>query len=352
MTKHRYRKLLIRILIITTIIGGGFTLWIEGNDADKGQVSTQRLSDEVVLPGGMPIGIYLETEGVLVLGTENIENVEGIFCEPAAYLIKKGDYIVGFNRKTITSKKDLLEEVKKIQHEDVVLTVRRKEETIDIKIEPVKVSEQEYKLGIWVRDNVQGLGTMTYLTVNSEFGALGHGIHDVDTNELVEISSGQLYRTSIRSVQKGKTGTPGGLEGIIVYNNYNVLGTITKNTDVGIFGTVDRIEDLFEEQEAVAICEKEDIKPGKATIRCTVDGKIEEYDIEIVRTELYNRNVNKGIFLKVTDERLLEMTGGIVQGMSGSPILQDGKIVGAVTHVLVNDPTSGYGIFIEDMLKQ
>ena len=122
-------------------------------------------------------------------------------------------------------------------------------------------------------------------------------------------------------------------------------------TGAGIFGTIDRIEDLFEEQDAVGICKKEDIKNGKATIRCTIDGKLEEYEIEIVRTELYNRNVNKGIFLKVTDPRLLELTGGIVQGMSGSPILQNGKIVGAVTHVLVNDPTRGYGIFIENMLE-
>ncbi len=352
MTKKRYRKILLRILVIVTTICGGITFETINGNTDKSQVSTQNLSEKLLIPGGMPIGIYMETDGVLVLGTENMEGFDGLFYEPAQYLVKEGDYIVGFNNKSITCKKDLLEEVDQLDEDEVVLTVRRNEEQIDVKIHPVQISEKEYKLGIWVRDNAQGLGTMTFLTTNSEFGALGHGIHDVDTNDLLEISEGKLYRTSIRSVQKGKSGTPGGLEGIIVYNDYNVLGTIEKNTNAGIFGSVDKIETLFEDQEPVEICEKEDIKVGKATIRCTVDGNLGEYDVEIIRVELYNRNVNKGIVLKVTDPQLLELTGGIVQGMSGSPILQDGKIVGAVTHVFVNDPTSGYGIFIENMLEQ
>ena len=352
MTKNGYRKFLIIVLLIGTIVGGSVSVWNIRHNIEKQEVSTGRLSEEMLIPGGMPIGIYLETDGVLVLGTENMEGLDGLFYEPAEYLVKEGDYIVGFNHKEVTSKRELIEEVENLDAKEVVLTIRRNEEEMDVKINPVEVQADEYKLGIWVRDNAQGLGTMTYLDTNSEFGALGHGIHDVDTDKLLEISEGKLYKTSIRSVQKGKVGTPGGLEGLIVYNDYNILGEITKNTEVGIFGRVDNIPALFENQEPVEICKKEDIKPGKATIRCTVDGTLKEYEVEIIRVELYNRDVNKGIVLKVTDKKLLELTGGIVQGMSGSPILQDGKIVGAVTHVFVNDPTSGYGIFIENMLEQ
>ena len=215
----------------------------------------------------------------------------------------------------------------------------------------MQTDTDKYMLGIWVRDNAQGLGTVTYLDVNSRFGALGHGIHDVDTNELLDISEGTLYVTSIKDIQKGEDGIPGGLEGIIVYNNYNILGTITDNTEAGIFGKIDRIDALFTDQTPVSTLAKEEIKEGPAVIRCAVEGKVKEYDIEITGVDIRTEEVNKGIVLEVTDEELLKVTGGIVQGMSGSPILQDGKLVGAVTHVFVNNPTIGYGIFIENMLK-
>ena len=190
------------------------------------------------------------------------------------------------------------------------------------------------------------------MDAKSRFGALGHGIHDIDTNELLDISGGTLYTTSIKDIQKGEDGIPGGMEGIIIYNNYNVLGSITRNSEAGIFGTIDRIDALFSDQTPVSTAAKEEIKEGPAIIRCAVEGKVKEYEVEITGVDLGTSEVNKGIILKVTDEKLLEVTGGIVQGMSGSPILQDGKIVGAVTHVFVNNPTKGYGIFIENMLKQ
>ena len=201
-----------------------------------------------------------------------------------------------------------------------------------------------------MRDNTQGLGTVTYLDANSRFGALGHGIHDVDTSKLLEIEGGTVYTTSVKDIQKGKTGTPGGMEGIIVYNNYNILGKITKNTEAGIFGTIQRIDTLFSDQTPVEAAGKEEIKEGPATILCAAEGEVKEYKIEIEKVDIHSKEINKGIILRVTDERLLDVTGGIVQGMSGSPILQDGKLVGAVTHVFVNDPTRGYGIFIENML--
>ncbi len=239
-----------------------------------------------------------------------------------------------------------------LDSDDVVLEIRRNNEKIQVKTEAVKAGADEYKLGIWVRDNAQGLGTVTFLDAQSRFGALGHGIHDVDTNELLRISGGTLYTTSIKDIQKGADGVPGGMEGIIIYNNYNILGSITKNTDAGIFGVIDRIDTLFSDQTPVRVAKKEEIKEGPATIRCAVEGKVREYDVEITGIDFTTPEVNKGIILKVTDKELLKVTGGIVQGMSGSPILQEGKIIGAVTHVFVNNPAKGYGIFIENMLDQ
>ena len=210
---------------------------------------------------------------------------------------------------------------------------------------------EEYKLGIWVRDNAQGLGTVTFLNGDSRFGALGHGIHDMDTGKLLAISRGTLYSTSIKDIQKGADGTPGGMEGIIIYNNYNVLGTIEQNTEEGIYGEIGRIDTLFSDQAPVETAAKEEIREGAATIRCAVEGEVKEYDIEITKIDTHAKEANKGLEIRVTDQDLLSVTGGIVQGMSGSPILQDGKLVGAVTHVFVSDPARGYGIFIENMLK-
>lgn len=334
--RKKYRIGLIRIFMVIFAVCTSATAWKITGEKKKSEVSTSRLSEEMVIPGGMPIGIYLETEGVLVLGTEKMECTDGVCHEPAEYVVREGDYIVAFNHEEVENKKELVQCVSRLDNRDVILTIRRSGEEMDVKIRPAEVKNGEYKLGIWVRDNAQGLGTLTYLTAESSFGALGHGIHDTDTDVLLDISGGNVYKTTIRGVHKGEAGSPGGLEGIIVYNPYNVLGTITDNTETGIYGTIDKIDALFADQEPVKICKKEDIRTGKATILCTVDGERREYEIELERIELYSRNANKGIVLKVTDEELLQATGGIVQGMSGSPILQDGKIIGAVTHVCVN----------------
>ncbi len=351
MRKWWYRRILIMILLLSMTMGTGFGVQKKQEEEENQQVSTQSIDSEMVILGGAPIGIYMEMDGVLVLATECIECVDGNQYEPAKNLVKSGDYIVGMNGETISNKKELVQAVSKLQSSEVILSLRRDEEYIDVKMQSVEVGNNKYKLGIWVKDNVQGLGTLTYVTTSGEFGALGHGIHDADTEELLEISEGTVYETSIIGVQKGQKGEPGGLEGVIIYNSYNILGMIEKNTDNGIYGTLENIDKILDEQELVEVCKKDDIKIGDATIRCTVDGKIREYDIKIKNVDYYTGNVNKGIIIEIVDEELLELTGGIVQGMSGSPILQNGKIVGAVTHVLVNDPTRGYGIFIEDMLE-
>ena len=351
MTVRWYRRMLIILLVFAVTVGGSYCFLQIKREELKKEVSAGTGSENLLIPGGMPIGIYMETDGVMVLGTDEIKSSDGSSTSPAKHLVKDGDYIVGIDEEEVENKQELIEVMQNMSKKTVILHLRRKMEYINVKIHPAKDEEGKYKLGIWVRDNVQGLGTITFLNANSEFGALGHGIHDVDTSELLEISEGTLYETSIQNIKKGQNGSPGGMEGIIVYNHYNVLGSITSNTETGIYGKIDRVDKVFKNQEAYPAASKEEIKTGKAYIRCAVSGEVKDYEIQITKIDLHPGEVNKGIEIRVTDEELLRITGGIVQGMSGSPILQDGKIVGAVTHVFVQDSTKGYGIFIENMLE-
>ncbi|HJD04291.1 MAG TPA: SpoIVB peptidase [Candidatus Mediterraneibacter caccogallinarum] len=322
------------------------------NRLQQAEASAGGAGNRTVLLGGMPVGIYMETDGVMVLSTESLEGVDGEEHEPAAGIVRTGDYITAVNEKEISGKSELLEAVDDLDSGSVVLTLRRSGETMDVRIRPVECAPDDYKLGIWVRDNVQGLGTVTFLTEQSRFGALGHGIHDTDTNVLMTISDGTLYKTSIQDVIKGADGSPGTMEGIIVYNNYNVLGTIDKNTEAGIYGTVDRIDELFEEQIPIETASAGEIVTGDALMRCFVDNEVKDYKIQVTDIDTSGSEINKGLVIQVTDPELLEKTGGIIQGMSGSPIIQNGKLIGAVTHVFVQDSTKGYGIFIENMLNQ
>lgn len=318
----------------------------------QAEASMDSGAGDTVLLGGMPVGIYMETDGVMVLSTERIRGTDGREYEPAASIVQSGDYITAVNGQAISGKSELLDMMEHLDEDKVVLTLRRDGETLDVGIRPVEYASDEYRLGIWVRDNVQGLGTITFLTEQSRFGALGHGIHDADTSVLMSISGGTLYRTSIQDITKGASGSPGTMEGIIVYNSYNALGTIDKNTDAGIYGTVEKIDELFEEQIPIRTASKEEIETGPATIRCFLDNKLQEYDIEVTDIDMTGKEINKGLVIQITDPELLEKTGGIIQGMSGSPIIQKGKLIGAVTHVFVQDSTKGYGIFIENMLNQ
>lgn len=351
MRTYWYRRILMIILIASVSLGTGYSLKkVQKNEFGQ-EVSSGTIAPDMVIPGGMPIGIYLETDGVMVLGTDKISSADGGSLEPALHLVKTGDYIVACNGTKIRSKKELQNAVKSLKNEEAILKIRRKGKYMEVKIKPAMNKRNEKKLGIWVRDNAQGLGTVTFLNADSKFGALGHGIHDTDTNTLMEIKNGKVYDTSIRNIQKGKNGEPGGIEGVIVYNRYNVLGSIEKNTDCGIFGKINRIDTLFPAQTPMEIASEKEIEKGDATIRCNIDGQVKDYKIRITKTDKYSREENKGLEIEVTDPKLLEITGGIIQGMSGAPIIQNGKIAGAVTHVFINDPTKGYGIFIENMLK-
>lgn len=315
------------------------------------EVEVEVIEDEKLIPVGIPIGIYVKTEGVLVVGVGEFQGQDGMKRSPARYLLKTGDYILKVNGQDVLSKADFMDRVSQSGGEEMLLTVCREGENFEVRTCPLLNESGEYKLGIWIRDNAQGVGTLTFVDKDGDFGALGHGINDVDTSELLELECGTLYHTDIISIRKGVSGTPGEMTGLIDYNKENILGDITVNSAEGIFGTCnDRLRGQLKCQ-ALPIALKQELKEGPAQILCTVEGYTKAYDIEITDLNLDYDNVNRGITLKITDERLLDKTGGIVQGMSGAPIIQDGKLAGAVTHVLVQDATKGYGIFIENMLK-
>ena len=302
-----------------------------------------------VYASGNTVGIYMETEGVLIIDTGEIMTEQGTSQDPAKNIVKPGDYIVAFNEQKVTSKQELIEDISHLDGDDVTLDLLREGQEVPVSLTPVKDTNGDYKLGIWVRDNTQGIGTLTFVDKEGNYGALGHGISDVDTGELLHISEGSLYQAEVLGIQKGESGSPGELSGLIRYEPGRVLGNIDINSKNGIYGHISAgKEGMFLKKMPVAY--KQELKTGPASLLCCVNGKVQEYQAEITRIDMNHEDTNKSFVLHVTDPELLEATGGIVQGMSGSPIIQDGKLVGAVTHVLVNDPTRGYGIFIENML--
>ena len=308
-------------------------------------------SDRYATPCGTPIGIYLKSDGIMVIGTGEIINEAGNPVEPAFGILKSGDYIESANGLKLETKDDLIETVNTCNGESVQMVVRRNGNLLNLEVEPVQAEDGSYKLGAWVRDDTQGIGTMTYVTEDHSFGALGHGISDSDTGQLVAVEDGELYETEILGIEKGKSGNPGVMSGVIYYGPGTKLGEVTANAEEGIFGTVNAEFRSQMESEPIPIGFRQDVKKGAAVIRSSVSGEVKDYAIEIQRVDHASLQKNKGMTIKVVDEELLELTGGIVQGMSGSPVIQNGRIVGAVTHVLVNDPTRGYGIFIENMLE-
>ena len=312
------------------------------------ETSVSVIKDKKLIPAGTPIGIFVETDGILVIDTGSFCDLEGKKVNPSGDSLEPGDYIQKLNGEKIIDKEDLIKRISECGGQDILLEINREEQVKTISVTPIQNEAGEYKLGIWVRDNAQGIGTLTFIDEEGNFGALGHGINDVDTANLMELKGGGLYKTDIISITKGEGGKPGELTGVIAYSEKYKLGTIYCNSVEGIYGKL--YPTALDAGELLPIGLRQEIKKGSAQIVSTVSGKKEMYDIEIINIYPDNDNVNRGLEIKVTDPKLLELTGGIVQGMSGSPIIQNGKLVGAVTHVLVNDPTRGYGIFIENML--
>lgn len=314
-------------------------------------VKVKNTSPEDVYVSGNAVGIYMQTRGVLIIDTGEIRSESGKTEDPARNIVKPGDYIVAFDQDEVRCKQDLMDELEKLSEESVTLKVRRGEKTIPLTVKPVKDENGKYKLGIWVKDDTQGIGTLTYVDQSGRYGALGHGISDADTGELLNIADGSLYNAEILGIRKGEKGNPGELSGLIRYENRNILGSISENTENGIFGTIqaEHLEDL--DLKKIPAGYKQDLKLGPASVLCCTDGEVKEYDAEITRIDMNHEDSNKSFVIRVTDRELLKKTGGIVQGMSGSPVIQNGKLFGAVTHVFVQDSTEGYGIFIENMME-
>lgn len=307
-----------------------------------------------VIPVGNIAGVKLYTSGVLVVGMSEIEGNDNKKYKPYENTgIKEGDTIIKVNDKNINSTSDLIQTVNLSQGHDISIKYVHQQETKECSITPVKTNNSQYKIGLWVRDSAAGVGTVTFYDPTSKtFGALGHGITDIDTNELINIASGEFITTRILNITKGESGNPGKIQGTI--ENQNNIGTIGKNTRFGIYGKVDNLASLnIDTSKEAEVALREEIQLGKAKILCSLDNqKPQEYEIEIEKIYKDNNYDNKSMKIKVTDEKLLEKTGGIIQGMSGSPVLQNGKFIGAITHVLVNDPQEGYAVFGDIMLKQ
>lgn len=322
-------------------LGGNTAAW-------KKTTSEDGKTGEKVVPVGQTVGIYINTNGILVIDTGEVTDMAGEKTTPAKNKLMPGDYIVSLNGEKMQTKKKLIEAITNCNGEDLLFGVRRKEELIEVKVEPVQTGTDEYKVGIWVRDDLQGLGTVTYVDDNT-FGALGHSINDTDTGNLLEVSGGEIYAADIFGVEKGSAGSPGEIEGMIAYETENVVGEIDGNQLYGIYGTItDSFQKEIEGEEAVEVASVDEVKMGKAYIQSWVSGERQLYEIEIVDLHK-NEHGDLEMEIMVTDENLIALTGGIVQGMSGSPILQNGKLIGAVTHVFVEEPKKGYGIFVETM---
>ncbi len=300
-----------------------------------------------VIPCGRTVGVKIETDGIMVLGLGEVEDLSGEDYAPCGGKIYPGDILLRANDIELKNKETLIDVV-----ENSAGTVRfdgmRGQKSFSADILPVYDGQSgKRKIGVWVRDSTQGIGTVTYVDKNTgKFAALGHGITDVDTKQIMKVKTGDIINSSVSAVKKGEAGTPGELLGDI--SEGEVIGKVFENNEHGIFGVCDK---NFFTGEEIPIALQNEVVEGKAYIMANIDGKnVEKFEVNIDSVNRYNTDNSKGMVIEITDKKLISKTNGIVQGMSGSPIIQNGKLIGAVTHVFVRNPLKGYGIFIENML--
>lgn len=334
-------------------INGFLAFKEENKDMLLAKSTYAKSSDIKVYPGGQPIGIKLNTKGALVIALSDIETTEGIVSPATKAGIQIGDSILKVNGKEVKSSEDVSTYINREDGKEVTITIFRKDKTFDVSLKPVKsTTDEKFKVGLWVRDSTAGVGTLTFYDENTKkFGSLGHPITDVDTGSIMSVANGEIVSSNIVSVRKGVKGDPGELRGIFVEEEKS-LGNINNNTECGIFGEgCDELKNsMFKEPIPIAL--RDEIKTGKAQILTTIEGNEPKlYDIEIEKLLVQEESGSKSMVIKIVDKDFLDKVGGIVQGMSGSPIIQDGKLIGAVTHVLINKPDTGYGVYIDWMLK-
>lgn len=344
------KKKIIPIILIIICLGMYINLIGIENSLYAETVSAS--TNRYVNPIGRTVGLKLYTNGVLVVGMSEIDGIDGNKYIPYSDSgIKEGDMIKEINGKEISNTQELINIVNSSNGKEISIKYQRNEELIYTSITPIKGKDGTYMLGLWVRDAAAGIGTLTYYEeATKTFAALGHGITDVDTGGLLNISNGELVTSQIVSIVKGVKGRTGEIRGII--DDGKKIGTIESNTSIGVYGKVTNIDFINSiKQEEVEVAKRNEIKTGEATIICQLENdKVERYKIEIKK--IYkNSNDNKSMLIEITDENLIAKTGGIIPGMSGTPIIQNNKFIGAITNVLLNSPTEGYAIFADMMMK-
>ncbi|HFE9684650.1 SpoIVB peptidase [Clostridium perfringens] len=315
--------------------------------------SEQEKRDIELYAGGNSVGVRVSTDGVLAVGYSDLTKGNVEIASPAQNGgIQIGDRLISVNGNKIKNSKDLSKKINESKSENVEILLERNGEEITKNIKLSKNQDGDYKIGLWVRDSTAGVGTLTFYDKESgKYGAIGHPITDSETEKILSIKNGDLLNSSIISIKKGVKGNPGELRGIFS-SDKKPIGNVTGNTQCGIFGSMNTENLKNINNKTYKVGWRDEIQPGPAQIITTIDEEGPKlYDIEIVKLTKQESISTKSMVIKITDERLLEKTGGVVQGMSGSPIIQNDKIIGAVTHVLVNKPEIGYGIYIEWMLK-
>ncbi|MCI9273464.1 MAG: SpoIVB peptidase [Clostridiales bacterium] len=313
------------------------------------EVKVQVVEETKVIPCGTPFGVKIFTDGVVVVGIADVK-VDNATANPSRQAgLKTGDVILQINGQNVNSNEEVSKCIQNCNGESLMLCVRRENMTFTTELKPVKSSaDNHFKAGLWVRDSSAGIGTLTFYNEEQQmFAGLGHGICDVDTGELMPLRDGDIVTATINGVVRGVKGTPGELRGY--FNDQRAVGGLLANVNTGVYGTMGTAPI---QNEAVVVAMKQQVKTGKAQILTTIDGQTPQYyDIEIESVNYKEHTPTKNMVIRITDPKLLETTGGIVQGMSGSPIIQNGMLVGAVTHVFVNEPERGYGIFAENMVS-
>ncbi|MCI6542856.1 MAG: SpoIVB peptidase [Firmicutes bacterium] len=314
-----------------------------------------KLTDEKeVFLGGAPIGFSIDVDGLIVVGSNSVSTEKGLIDNLEKSDLKIGDIITEVNGKKVTNLEELKEilDAEDYKGEKLNLKVLRKQEYININLKTALDKEDgKYKIGLWVKNDASGVGTLTYVECDTlNYGALGHPITDYETGVVIPAKSGKIYPCSVVGLNKGEKGVPGEIKGVFMQGK-SQKGDVEKNSQFGVFGKIKDKDKIVDSNKTADVASRLTMKPGKATLVSSISGMSEEYEIEIIKTNYQPSSSDKSFVFRVTDKRLLDLTGGIIQGMSGSPIMQNGKVVGAVTHVFVSDPTKGYGVYIDWMMS-
>lgn len=353
MGKRNYTRMVAVLVLTLTALAIMISSQYETESMEDSVYSNAFVMPQNVIkakPVGEVVGLYAKMNGVLVLENANIKGDDNKEHCPCKGILQMGDYILKCNGKLISSKEELLSLVQHSKGKMVHLQIRRDDVIKNVSIQPV-LQEEHYKLGVWVRDDLAGLGTITMVTENGAYAALGHCVSDLDLGKEITVRQGSIHKCHITDIKKAKNQNPGALIGYIDYDPDRPFGSIVHNSKSGVLGQLYHISSDIKEEKFYPLAKDGEVQDGKAELISNLSGKRKHYQVRIKRLNWLMRCESKDFEVKITDRELIKLTGGIVQGMSGSPIIQNGKIIGALTHVLVKDSTRGYGIFIHGMIR-